>query len=78
MQLEVLNWDQLGLTISSMIYHGLHIFVFKTVDGQKQYAEVLVNDKTGSRHIRWSSQYLTLRNGYQTIQAIIIRTLLFL
>ncbi|MFL6412842.1 MAG: hypothetical protein ACJ71K_16580 [Nitrososphaeraceae archaeon] len=24
--------------------------VFKTVDGGKQYAEVLVNGKTGSRH----------------------------
>ena len=32
--------------------NDLYIFVFKTVDGQKQYAEVLVNDKTGSRHIR--------------------------
>ena len=32
---------------------GLRIkdVVFKTVDGGKQYAEVLVNGKTGSRHI---------------------------
>ncbi|MFL6381082.1 MAG: hypothetical protein ACJ72S_07310 [Nitrososphaeraceae archaeon] len=35
--------------------------VFKTVDGGKQYAEVLVNGKTGSRHTPLSSQYLTLR-----------------
>ena len=30
-----------------MIYHGLYIFVFKTVDGRKQYAEVLVKVKLG-------------------------------
>jgi hypothetical protein len=45
--------------------------IFKTT-GNKQYAEVLVNGKTGSRHIPLSSLYLMSKNGCQIIQAVTI------
>ncbi|MFL6391745.1 MAG: hypothetical protein ACJ71E_06810 [Nitrososphaeraceae archaeon] len=40
--------------------------VFKTVDGGKQYAEVLVNGKTGSRHIPLIQSIPCIKEWYQT------------
>jgi integrase len=52
--------------------------IFKTVNGGKQYAEVLVNGKTGSRHIPLIQSIPYVKDGCQTIQAVTILTPLFL
>jgi hypothetical protein len=50
--------------------------VFKTA-GNKQYAEVLVNGKTGSRHIPLIQSIPYIKDGSQTIQAETMSTPLF-
>ncbi len=52
--------------------------IFKTVNGGKQYAEVLVNGKTGSRHIPLIQSIPYVKDGCQTIQAVTILTPPFL